>query len=72
MKTSESYGKHPFKNEKAFLFTMSSGGKASTYYRSVRMTKRQKRAVVKEFRAYLKSGLRPHQWHDLTCKKCKS
>lgn len=72
MKTSESYGKHPRRDAMVFKFVISVSGKSTAYYRPVRMTKRQKRAAIKEFRAYIKSGLAAHQWHDLICKKCKS
>lgn len=71
MTISESYGKHPYNCSSAFIFTMKVSGKASSYYRPVPMTDKQKREAKKEFRAYLASRMSAAQWHDLSCKKCK-
>lgn len=71
MKIDESYGKHPYNGSAAFIFTMKVSGKASSYYRPVPMTDKQKREAKKEFRAYLASGISAAQWHDIRCKKCK-
>ncbi|UIS65523.1 hypothetical protein PP425_gp008 [Enterobacter phage vB_EclM_Q7622] len=71
MKIDESYGKHPYNGSAAFIFTMKVSGKASSYYRPVPMTDKQKREAKKEFRAYLDSGMSAAQWHDSRCKKCK-
>lgn len=68
--TVEGYGVHKYRDEKGWMYSLSTEKRSVTKYSPTKLTKRQKRQMKRGFIKFIKSGLKPHESSFLTCKGC--
>lgn len=69
--TVEGYGTHKYRNERGWMYSLSTEKRSVTKYSPVKLTKRQKRELKRGFIKFIKSGLKPHESPFFNCQGCK-